>query len=99
MGGRGASSSVGGLNGFKELKSLNSDNLKVGDRIKAKETRYDFSNNKTGESIYDLEVVRDNKDTFSVYNRTLNTEYRVSKNTSLGKINYGKSTQYYKKKR
>ena len=103
FGGRGASSSNSKnnvekrLKGYKELKSVNSDNLSVGDKLLMRETTYDLQGNVEKEYFRELEVVRDNSKTFGIKDNTLNVNFNLQKNYEFGKINLGERRRYYKK--
>ena len=102
FGGRGASSSATSavekrLKGYTELKSVNSDNLSVGDKLLMRETTYDLQGNVEKEYFRELEVIRDNPKTFGIKDNTLNLDFNLQKGYELGKINLGERRRYYKK--
>lgn len=102
FGGRGASSSTRNriereLKGYRELKSVNSGNLDVGDKLILRETTYDLQGNVEREYLRNLEVIRNNQKTFTIKDNTLNLNFNLQKDYEFGKLNLGERRRYYKK--
>jgi len=103
FGGRGASSSntknsaERKLKGYKELTSVNSNNLSVGDKLILRETTYDLQGNVEREYLRNLEVIRNNPKTFTIQDNTLNLNFNLQKDYEFGKLNLGERRRYYKK--